>query len=170
LAPQGIGEQHSQVMMQTVCNWGVAQRENFSLGGNVMIPIHLRNKRILCVEDHEDTLELITMVLEERQYEVTTARSIQSAWELASRRSFDLFLLDSWLLDGSGLTLCKRIREIDSQTPILFYSAAAYEVDRDTALRAGAQGYLIKPASLTQLCELVSELIYLQSEASSDGR
>jgi DNA-binding response OmpR family regulator len=154
-------------MLQPFCSGGVAQPENSSRGDDVMIPVRRFNKRILCVEDHEDTLELITMILEERNYEVTTARSIQSGWKLARRGSFDLFLLDSWLLDGSGLTLCKRIREIDSQTPILFYSAAAYEVDRDTALRAGAQGYLIKPASLTQLCDLVSELINLQNEASS---
>jgi len=132
--------------------------------------LQLRKRNVLCVEDHEDTLELITLVLEDHNYEVTTARSIESAWQLARQETFDLFLLDSWLLDGSGLTLCKRIRKFDSETPILFYSAAAYEVDRDTVLRAGAQGYLVKPASLTQLCDLVSELIQGQREAVSGGK
>ena len=122
--------------------------------------------RILCVEDHEDTLELITLVLE-NHYDVTTARSIESAWKLAQHGGFDLLLLDSWLVDGSGLTLCRRIREIDQITPILFYSAAAYEVDRDSALRAGAQGYLIKPASLSELCDLVAQLISTQQIARS---
>jgi DNA-binding response OmpR family regulator len=86
-----------------------------------------RRHRILCVEDHEDTLELLTLVLGERKYDVVVARSIEGAWELASNGvHFDLFLLDSWLTDGSGLTLCQRIRANGLEAPILFYSAAAY--------------------------------------------
>jgi DNA-binding response OmpR family regulator len=119
-----------------------------------------RRYRILCVEDHEDTLELISLVLAEKEYDVSVAQSVEDAWKLANdTTSFDLFLLDSWLRDGSGLTLCERIRRKYPNTPILFYSAAAYEVDRDTALRAGAQGYLVKPASMTELCKLVAELL-----------
>ena len=132
-----------------------------------MIPTITPHKlRVLCVEDHEDTLELITLVLE-NQFDVTAARSIQSAWKLVQHGGFDLLLLDSWLVDGSGLTLCRRIREIDQITPILFYSAAAYEVDRESALRAGAQGYLIKPASLSELCDSVARLIRTQQMARS---
>ena len=131
--------------------------------------ISYHKHRILYVEDHEDTLELITMVLEDQKYDVTTARSIEGAWSLVKNTTYDLFLLDSWLVDGSGLTLCKRIREIDQLTPILFYSAAAYEVDRETAMRAGAQGYLVKPASLGQLCELIGGLIQTRSDVQSAG-
>jgi len=115
--------------------------------------------RILYVEDHADTLELVTIVLKAHGYEVTTANSIESAWQLLREEKYDFYLLDSWLSDGSGLELCKRIREVDSETPVLFYSAAAYEVDRDSAIAAGAQGYLVKPASLSELCDLVARLI-----------
>ena len=73
--------------------------------------------------------------------------------------SYDLYLLDSWLPDGSGLDLCRKIREFDEHTPILFYSAAAYEIDRELALNSGAQGYLTKPTLNTELCDLVSRLI-----------
>jgi DNA-binding response OmpR family regulator len=44
-------------------------------------------------------------------------------------------------------------------TPILFYSAAAYDADREDALNSGAQGYLIKPSQTSELCSLVSTLI-----------
>jgi two-component system, OmpR family, response regulator RegX3 len=81
------------------------------------------------------------------------------ALHLVQLQEFDLFLLDSWLPDGSGIDLCKGIRQLDSQTPILFYSAAAYEADKAIALGAGAQGYLTKPARLSELCDLVSTLI-----------
>ena len=119
----------------------------------------LNKRRILYVEDHEDTRELVVLVLNQQDYEVTTAESISSAIELAFLNKYDLYLLDSWLPDGSGLELCRSIREFDERTPILFYSAAAYEVDRELALKSGAQGYLIKPTQNSELCDLVSLLI-----------
>ena len=115
--------------------------------------------RVLYIEDHEDTRELVTLVLEQRSYEVVTGATIETGLTLARSQHFDLYLLDSWLPDGSGLDLCRRIREFDKATPILFYSAAAYEIDKDLALRSGAQAYLIKPSQPSELCNLVVSLI-----------
>ena len=114
---------------------------------------------ILYIEDHEDTRELVTLVLQQKNYEVTTCATMETGVKLACENRFDLYLLDSWLPDGSGLDLCKKIREFDRFTPILFYSAAAFEVDKDLALECGAQGYLIKPSQNSELCDLVSLLI-----------
>lgn len=116
-----------------------------------------RRRRILYIEDHDDTRELISLVLQQKEYEVVTGTTVAAGLELAQSTKFDLYLLDSWLPDGSGIELCKRIRDFDSQTPILFYSAAAYEADREMALQSGAQAYLIKPTLTTQLCALVTE-------------
>jgi len=116
-------------------------------------------KHILYIEDHEDTRELVSFVLQRRDYEVTTSSTISNGVRLACENSYDLYLLDSWLPDGSGLDLCRKIREFDARTPILFYSAAAYEIDRELALNSGAQGYLTKPTLNTELCDLVSRLI-----------
>ena len=118
-----------------------------------------RNPRVLYVEDHEDTRELITLVLNQKSYDVVTGTTCESGIALASEQEFDLYLLDSWLPDGSGLDLCLRIREFDQTTPILFYSAAAYPTDHETALKCGAQGYLIKPSQPSELCRIVTELI-----------
>ena len=115
--------------------------------------------RVLYIEDHEDTRELVTLVLEQRSYEVVTGSTIQSGVALAGSQHFDLYLLDSWLPDGSGLDLCRQIRQFDPATPILFYSAAAYEIDRTEALNSGAQAYLIKPSHPSELCNLVTSLI-----------
>src|SRR4029079_16268398 len=98
--------------------------------------------RVLYIEDHDDTRELVTLVLEQRSFEVVTGSTIQSGIKLAASQDFDLYLLDSWLPDGSGLYLCPQIREFDKVTPILFYSAAAYEIDKDLAIKSGAQAYL----------------------------
>jgi DNA-binding response OmpR family regulator len=117
------------------------------------------NPRVLYIEDHEDTRELVTLLLSQRSYEVVTGATIESGMALASTEEFDLYLLDSWLPDGSGLVLCQKIREFDKTTPILFYSAAAYASDHEMALRCGAQAYLIKPSQPSDLCRMVSELI-----------
>ena len=118
-----------------------------------------QSPRVLYIEDHDDTRELVTLVLEQKSYQVVTGSTIASGVELAGTQEFDLYLLDSWLPDGSGLDLCKQIREFDKATPILFYSAAAYENDKDQALNCGAQAYLVKPSQPSELCNLVTSLI-----------
>jgi DNA-binding response OmpR family regulator len=121
--------------------------------------MQLQNPRVLYIEDHEDTRELVTLLLTQRSYEVVTGTTIESGIALANAHEFDLYLLDSWLPDGSGLELCQKIRQFDKTTPILFYSAAAYSTDHDMALQCGAQAYLIKPSQPSDLCRIVSELI-----------
>lgn len=118
-----------------------------------------KTRRILYIKDHEDTRELITLLLAQRSYEVITGTTIESGVALAGSGHFDLYLLDSWLPDGSGLDLCQRIRQFDKKTPILFYSAAAYAADHDMAMKCGAQAYLVKPSPMSELCDLVNQLI-----------
>jgi DNA-binding response OmpR family regulator len=118
-----------------------------------------KSRRILYIEDHDDTRELVTLLLAQKSYEVITGSTIKSGVELAGTEKFDLYLLDSWLPDGSGLELCTRIRQFDKTTPILFYSAAAYASDSELALNCGAQAYLVKPSQPSELCDLVTDLI-----------
>ena len=131
--------------------------------------MQLNKRRVLYVEDHEDTRELITIVLRQRDFKVANAHTVDGGVRLASEERFDLYLLDSWLPDGSGLDLCRRIRKFDPVTPILFYSAAAFEADKNMALSAGAQAYLIKPSQTSELCDLVSSLIDKANQKASMG-
>lgn len=118
-----------------------------------------KTARILYIEDHEDTRELVTLLLAQKSYEVITRSTIESGVALAGSERFDLYLLDSWLPDGSGLALCEQIRTFDKTTPILFYSAAAYAADHELALKCGAQAYLVKPSQPSELCNMVTDLI-----------
>lgn len=129
-----------------------------------------KTRRILYIEDHEDTRELVTLLLAQKSYEVITGATIATGVALAGTENFDLYLLDSWLPDGSGLDLCQRIRQFDQTTPILFYSAAAYAADHDMALQCGAQGYLVKPSQPSELCEMVTRLIDRSQNASRGAR
>ena len=115
--------------------------------------------KILYVEDHEDTREMVKIILRNNEFDVITAATIEDGVRLAHDEHFDLYLLDLWLPDGFGLELARAIRKVDNNTPIVFFSAAAYETDRLEAMQAGAQAYLTKPAKPSELCRVISSLI-----------
>jgi two-component system, OmpR family, response regulator VanR len=115
--------------------------------------------RILCTEDDADTRDLLGMLLEVEGFEVICAEGAAQAISLATAGKFDLYLLDNWLPEMAGDDLCKKLREFDSITPILFYSGAAYESDKARAMAAGAQGYVVKPAHPDELTSEILRLI-----------
>jgi DNA-binding response OmpR family regulator len=119
----------------------------------------LLNPRILYVEDDDDTKELVRFLLTQENYEVVLAESSEQALLIARDRSFNLYLVDNWLSGLSGVELCRRLREFDATTPVLFYSAAAYAHDIREAIAAGAQGYITKPAENQTLLEEISRLV-----------
>lgn len=101
--------------------------------------------RVLCVDDNEDFCEMLSIQLKLLRIEANTvATAAQALWAIQAER-FDLYLLDSWLPGVDGFELCRRIRDLDPHTPILFFSGAAYEADKKRALEAGANAYVIKP-------------------------
>ncbi len=115
--------------------------------------------QILYTEDDADTRELVSFVLGRNNYRVMLAENNDSALLLARSNQFDLYMIDNWMPGGSGIDLCKKLREFDSHTPILFYSGAAHDRDKQEALSSGAQGYLIKPVDNDELIEEVFRLI-----------
>ena len=124
--------------------------------------------KILLVEDHEDTSDLMVLLLSQLNYDVVTTTTVAGALSLAESFNFDLFVLDSLLSDGTGTDLCRQLRVRDALTPILFYSARAFDQDKDEALSAGAQKYLVKPVDAAVFSRAVSELLS-DRVAPSDG-
>ena len=101
--------------------------------------------RILCVDDHHDTSEMLQLLLAQHNYEVVTARTVEEALSLTRQEKFDLFVLDKRLPDGSGLELCQKLNEMHPGVPCIFYSGDAYEVHRTQAMQVGADAYVTKP-------------------------
>ncbi len=100
---------------------------------------------VLCVDDHRDTSEMLQLLLAEEDYEVYTAATMEEACTLAASRSFDLYVLDKRLPDGTGLELCERLSGIAPGVPCIFYTGDAYEMHRREAMAAGAAAYVAKP-------------------------
>ena len=114
--------------------------------------------RILCVDDHEDTSEMLALLLSTEENEVVTAHTLEEALELAKTSDFDLYVLDKHLPDGSGLELCRKLSAATPRVPCLFYTGDAYDVHRQQAIEAGADGYIAKP-DIDGLIETVSRLL-----------
>lgn len=114
--------------------------------------------RVLCVDDDEDSRELLIIFLGMANIEVVTAETAEQALALIETENFNLYVLDAWLPGIDGFELCRRIRAFDGDTPILFFSGAAYNSDRKRGIEAGAGAYLIKP-DLNGLVESIRQLV-----------
>lgn len=114
--------------------------------------------RVLCVDDDEDAGEMLNLLLKSHGIEVTCARSAAEAWLKIKVECFDLYLLDAWLPQLDGFEFCRQIRESDSNTPVLFYSGAAYDADKQKGIAAGANAYVTKP-DVEGLIETTVDLI-----------
>jgi DNA-binding response OmpR family regulator len=118
--------------------------------------------RILCTEDDGDTREVLRLLLELEGFVVTCAEDSEQAISLATAEKFDLYLLDHWLPGMAGDLLCQKLHELDSTTPILFYSGATSESDKARAVASGAQGYIVKPADPDELTSEIRRLIQMK--------
>ena len=89
--------------------------------------------RILYVDDHADSSEILKLVLSESDYEVHTASRMDEALQLATTQAFDLYVLDKRLPDGSGFELCRKLNRLTPGVPCIFYTGDAYEIHREEA-------------------------------------
>lgn len=116
-------------------------------------------RRIMCAEPHEDTCALITMLLERQGHEVVAVKTVGDCLSLVADKRFDLYMLDDSYIDGSGIELCKQLRRLTPQTPILFFSSSAFERDRRLGIEAGAQAYLTKPGDIFEIVQTVNSIL-----------
>lgn len=117
--------------------------------------------KILYVDDDLDTCEMmeILLTLDNQDYQVTTAFDAYTALDLIEREAFDLYIFDSAMPQVSGIELCQRVRERDTETPVIFYSAMARENDKNLGLHAGATEYLVKPNDFDRLIDTIPEIL-----------
>jgi len=114
--------------------------------------------RVLCVDDDEDSRVMLTMLLRHELIEAKAVGTAVQAMSSIQTEHFDLYLLDSRPPNLDGFALCRRIRDFDPETPILFFSGAAYEADKKRGIEAGANAYLIKP-DLDGLLESIKQFV-----------
>jgi len=115
------------------------------------------SRRILIVEDHEDTLEITAKLLRTMKYHVKTASTMTAALRAAENESFDILISDIALPDGSGLDL---LQTLARAKPIKGIAMSGYGLDSDIARsrEAGFLEHLTKPVDLPKLVTVIERL------------
>lgn len=116
---------------------------------------------VLVVEDEVDIRELVQLTLERANYSVITAEGGEEACRLAASELPDLIILDLMLPDMQGFDVCKRLRgqPRTATIPIIMATARGEEVDVVLGLELGADDYIKKPFSLSELISRVRAVL-----------
>ena len=110
-----------------------------------------KNITILVIEDDQKTADLMLRALQDAGYLTMHAADGQSGLELAQDGNFDLAIVDIMLPLVDGFTIVEKIREAGNQVPLLILSARTSVEDKVRGLGSGADVYLSKPFSITEL-------------------
>lgn len=126
-------------------------------------------KRILVVDDEPRYQRLLEANLRTDNYSVVTASDGQEALEIFSTQPIDLILLDVMMPNLDGFETCQRIREY-SNVPIVMLTAKGDEKDRVRGLDLGADDYLVKPFSATELLARVRAVLRRAQVSTDTGQ
>jgi DNA-binding response OmpR family regulator len=116
-------------------------------------------RRVLIVEDEDAIREVIGLNLRMAGYEVSEASSAERALELFAQTGFDVAVLDIMLPGMNGFSLCETIRRDHAGVGIIMLSAKALETDKIRGLSIGADDYMTKPFSVSELLARVDALV-----------
>jgi DNA-binding response OmpR family regulator len=107
-------------------------------------------KKILIIEDEQDIARIIRDYINKNGYDATITTNGKEALDLINLLQPDFVILDIMLPDVDGIDLCRRIRE-NNNVPILILSARGSDTDKVLGLGFGADDYMTKPFSLSEL-------------------
>lgn len=111
---------------------------------------------VLIVDDDEMTCSLVKFLLEGEGFSVSVASNPEAALRLLERKANHIVLLEMLYGDnGSGLDLCRRLREDEYEIPVIFITSKHGVMDEVAGLRAGADDYIAKPFDPGELVERV---------------
>ena len=117
-------------------------------------------RKILVVEDEDAIRELVALNLRLAGYEVTEAASAEQALAVFSPSAgFDVAVLDIMLPGMNGFSLCETIRRDSASIGIIMLSAKTLETDKIKGLSIGADDYMTKPFSVSELLARVEALV-----------
>jgi len=124
-------------------------------------------KKILIVDDNEDSRDLVAKVLKQWDYLIVQAVDGEEALAKVASEKPDLILMDRSLPKMDGLEVAKRLKSnaATNKIPIVALTAHAMRGDREKALAAGCEGYIPKPINVRTLAEQIR--MYLENPSGS---
>jgi PAS domain S-box-containing protein len=118
--------------------------------------------RVLLVEDHPDTREVLARLLDAANYAVKTASSVAAALQLAAAERFDVVVSDLGLPDGTGYDLMKQLRD---RHGIKGIALSGYGMDQDQrrSREVGFLDHVVKPVNVSQLVAVIQRIVSSQT-------
>ena len=118
----------------------------------------MTSRKILVVEDEQDIAELLALHLGDIGCDVTLAADGHDGMRQAFAREWDLVILDLCLPGPDGLSICRRLRRESRYVPVLMLTSKSSELDRVLGLELGADDYVTKPFSVSELMARVKAI------------
>lgn len=115
--------------------------------------------RILIIEDDSNLREILKTSLESEGFIVDTTDNGESGSYIARTNSYNLIILDNILPKKSGLLVCREIKTVAKNVPILVISIITEEAEKVTLLDSGADDYISKPFSYIELVARIKALL-----------
>ena len=125
----------------------------------------MNERKLLVVDDDKRLRELLHRYLGEQGFIVRTAENGEAMDRLLAREAFDLIVLDLMLPGEDGLSICRRLRNADTQLAILMLTAKGDEIDRIVGLEMGADDYLPKPFNPRELLARIHAVLRRRTPA-----
>jgi DNA-binding response OmpR family regulator len=130
-------------------------------------------KRVLIVDDHAPTRILIRSILEAEKSEQFTVADAATGTDCLKAYDksgpFDLILLDVNLPDMDGYSVCRALRHVDKQVPIVFVTAKGDLRDYAAGREAGGDSYLVKPIARAALRSIVNLFTSIERSGRPGG-
>ncbi|NWF67852.1 MAG: response regulator [Chloroflexi bacterium] len=127
---------------------------------------------VMIVDDDWMNREVLEAYLHSAGYQVVSAHSGEQALEIASKTPPDLVLLDVRMHGLGGLEVCRRLKAQAStaHTPVLIATALAGEEEKQQAIAAGADDFVLKPLDATMMLQRVKSFLRLKQLAEREAR
>jgi two-component system alkaline phosphatase synthesis response regulator PhoP len=116
-------------------------------------------KKILLVEDESNLASVIQLNLELENYEVHVCDNGLHSIEKFKSINPDLVILDVMLPELNGIEVCKQLKKINLEVPVLFLSAKSSGAEKIEGLKSGGDDYITKPFNLEELILRVQNLL-----------
>ena len=127
------------------------------------------NKRILIADDDDQIRDLLVFDIQSSGYTVDSANNGENALKKALENNYDLILLDVMMPKMSGYDVCKNIRLVKHDVPILMLTAKGSIKDKTEGFDVGADDYLVKPFEIQEVLLRIRALLRRNSGQNKDN-
>ena len=117
------------------------------------------NESILLIEDEQELCNILSLRLKKEGYTVDTAGDGVTGCKKALGGPFDLIILDIALPQRNGFEVCRELRQAGLATPVLMLTARTQEIDKVLGLKLGADDYVTKPFSSSELLARIEAVL-----------